>query len=903
MISAMLQNSPCPPPPPVLSGGGWMRLVVLFLLLSANSRSALARQLVTNLAQLHALSADEIAAAPAARLRAQVTFNDPQWNVLYLADTFRGASVHRSTAFTNHPVGAWVEVTGEVRNTPNGPTIQVTDIRELPADEVALPPLQPRLVSLDALVLGHDDAQWVAIEGVIRSILPEVGSWTMELGNPTASVTVHLVDPLSATSQLAADLINARVRVVGVCTASEPGRPVTVYCGRRSDIRVLAASPVTLFEEALVPLGALSGMADTFEAAHRIRVRATVTYVDPEKTIYLSDGQYGLAVDLQGDESVQDGDALEVAGFLSLRNEEPRLVLAEIRLLGPGVAPPPILVGSDTHFGAAHLAGLIRVQGRLVVRDRAAGHYLLTLARPELDELFVADLRFEHPATNLGPWMPDSLMEVTGIWVGLSPERGLAGTLLCRTPADLRVVQLPHWWTPKRLRLLVSAVAVFSIGAVLWAIHLRGQNRAKVEQLRRQVANELVVERRYRELFENATDTLLILDAESTVLDLNPAAELVFGKRSSELMGRPLMDELGPASQAHLREILESALATSLGGRFELSLPPRPDGRVITLEISSCRRLRRPVGEQIQIIAHDITERKQAEAELAELNRRLLETSRRAGMAEVATNVLHNVGNVLNSVNVTTTLIHDGMRDSKVASLDRVVTLLEEHQQDPGGFFSSHAKGVQLTQYLRQLSTHLLSEQAAMLTDLKSLTRNVEHIKGIVARQQDHRGAAGVRETVLMATLVEEACALCTPPGTPGPVAIVREFAPMPLVPLDQHQVLQILVNLLRNALQSVERAGAGETGAGVVIRTEWDGAEWIRVQVSDTGVGIAPENLTRIFAHGFTTKPGGHGFGLHSSALAARAMGGSLRAESAGPGFGATFTLELPVKPAVEVV
>jgi signal transduction histidine kinase len=65
---------------------------------------------------------------------------------------------------------------------------------------------------------------------------------------------------------------------------------------------------------------------------------------------------------------------------------------------------------------------------------------------------------------------------------------------------------------------------------------------------------------------------------------------------------------------------------------------------------------------------------------------------------------------------------------------------------------------------------------------------------------------------------------------------------------------------------------------------------------VSDNGVGIASENLTRIFNHGFTTRKDGHGFGLHSGALAAREMGGALWAQSDGPGKGATFTLELPL-------
>jgi len=70
-------------------------------------------------------------------------------------------------------------------------------------------------------------------------------------------------------------------------------------------------------------------------------------------------------------------------------------------------------------------------------------------------------------------------------------------------------------------------------------------------------------------------------------------------------------------------------------------------------------------------------------------------------------------------------------------------------------------------------------------------------------------------------------------------------------------------------------------------------------ISVCDTGVGIEQENLTRIFSHGFTTKADGHGFGLHTSALAAKAMGGSITAHSEGSGKGATFIIELPLNSA----
>jgi signal transduction histidine kinase len=117
-------------------------------------------------------------------------------------------------------------------------------------------------------------------------------------------------------------------------------------------------------------------------------------------------------------------------------------------------------------------------------------------------------------------------------------------------------------------------------------------------------------------------------------------------------------------------------------------------------------------------------------------------------------------------------------------------------------------------------------------------------------------------------------------------------------VRLDRHKLVQVLVNVIKNARESVDASG----GAGrVTVRALRDG-ERLRIDVVDDGAGIAAENLARVFNHGFTTKSGGHGFGLHSSANAATEMGGRLGAASAGLGRGATFTLDLPLERAATV-
>jgi C4-dicarboxylate-specific signal transduction histidine kinase len=115
----------------------------------------------------------------------------------------------------------------------------------------------------------------------------------------------------------------------------------------------------------------------------------------------------------------------------------------------------------------------------------------------------------------------------------------------------------------------------------------------------------------------------------------------------------------------------------------------------------------------------------------------------------------------------------------------------------------------------------------------------------------------------------------------------------VPPITIEKHKVLQILVNLIRNAKHACDASGRADKQMAIRVS---NGGGHVRIAISDNGVGISPENLTRIFAHGFTTKKDGHGFGLHSGVLAAQEMGGQLTVHSAGPGAGATFTLELPL-------
>jgi signal transduction histidine kinase len=291
----------------------------------------------------------------------------------------------------------------------------------------------------------------------------------------------------------------------------------------------------------------------------------------------------------------------------------------------------------------------------------------------------------------------------------------------------------------------------------------------------------------------------------------------------------------------------------------------------------------------------EIAERKQAEAELEKMHQQLVETSRQAGMAEVATGVLHNVGNVLNSLSVSVTLVGSQLRGADIPNLRRATAMLRGKNGSLAEFLTTDPKGRLLPEYLGAAAEQLADDQTQMVAEMDSVCKHIEHIKEIVTMQQNYAKVSGAFENLAVAGLVEDALQMNAAAFDRHHVNVVREMAQdVPAVCVDRHKVLQILINLFSNAKYAME--AQNPPSKQLVIRVEKAASDRVKVIVSDNGIGIAADNLVKIFTSGFTTKNDGHGFGLHSGANAAREIGGSLSVQSDGLGLGARFILELPV-------
>ncbi len=441
------------------------------------------------------------------------------------------------------------------------------------------------------------------------------------------------------------------------------------------------------------------------------------------------------------------------------------------------------------------------------------------------------------------------------------------------------------------------------IGLVVNAIVLVAAfmiSRLQAEVGRRKSAEVLAKasENRLRLIVDNEPECVAVFDASGRILEINPAGTTLLGVSGVAPIGRSLQEFVTEDRRASLVTQLADVF-NGTSAAFELCVEsPTTPGRQHWLD-AHCVPLRDSFSNVISLllVGRDVTERRQAEAEKQELQRQLIDASRQAGMAEIATGVLHNVGNVLNSVNVSVGLVSQRVREMRLPSFAKLLDLIRSQKDQFGSFVSNDPRGKCLPDFLEQLYKCFDDDQKLISNELTQLVSGIDHIKEVVRMQQS---CASGPSTVLMpidpTSIMEDAIKVNMVSMEKHRVHLKREYEPcLPVLPLDKHKVLQILINLIANAKGATCDPSVADRHITVSVGRIGDG-KTLEFRVSDNGVGIEPANFPKLFRHGFTTREDGHGFGLHSSANAATEMRGSLRGESDGPGTGATFILTLPV-------
>jgi PAS domain S-box-containing protein len=857
-------------------------------------------KLLTDVPDILRLPREVLAQRIPVKLRGVITYADPEFHNGFLQQGEH--AIYLDLAQKAVRAGQWVEVNGVTD--AGGFAPQINEVRVTILGTTNLP--SPVKVTLDDLADGALDSRWIEMRGVIRRAEIEWGHLYLSL--TTRKGKFKAVLPGIGGSAATTGLVDALVSIQGACGSGLNSRGqlsgITLHVPGLDQILPLDPIPSDPFAAQITPIAAVSTYDAARLAGRRVKVAGIVTLSAPQSGFFLQDSSGGIRVSTQQTNTPHVGDAVEVLGFPALGDYSPRLEEAAFRQVGVGTTPvPQKTTAEEILLRGRHDGQVVELEARLVQSvPRSAQPKLVLQDGPVI---FTAQLTGQLPERALQRLQPGSVLRLTGVCLiqgGAQHEPETFRLLLARSP-DVRLIRAPAWWSMRHTLLLAGGLLLVIGLALAWVSSLRRQVHAQTEVIHQKLeegkefAETLAREKNLlATLIDHLPDHVFVKDTAGHFLLANRAHAQFHGIPSPEMSleqaaTAPTTPSRSPAVTETDRQVWQEG-----AGVFNVEeLAKDQAGEPHWLSTTKVP-LRDGAGAIIGLvgISHDVTERKRDEAELAAMHKQLVITSHQAGMAEVATNVLHNVGNVLNSVNVSAGVIFERMRESRVRNLTRLATLLAEHEPDLATFLTHDPRGRQIPAYLKHLAEHLDGEQAGLIQEIESLTRNIEHIKEIVAMQQSYARVGGVVERVAATDLVEDALHMNIGALERHQVRMVREFPSgvSPTISVERHKVLQILVNLIRNAKYACDESGRPDKQVTVRVSPVDDR---VRIAIVDNGVGIPPENMMRIFNHGFSTRQGGHGFGLHGAALAAKDLGGSLHAHSAGPGQGATFILELP--------
>lgn len=853
---------------------------------AAGAESAAA---LTNAETIHRLSREASSQNYPVRIKGVVTYSDAQWGLLFVQDA--SAGVFMILAGGTYPTNSeLVEVAGHTEDGSFLPVVAAASWRH-----VGVAPMpEPRRISQPERFASEIDSQWSELIGVLRHIElnAEKNHVQLDVVDGEWRVRVFLPAPDGQYPKALDNMVDAKISVVGVGGVDEGGsyNRISLKCFVPNPglIHLLEGPSTAPFLLPYAPLSKIVGASVTNIPDHLVHVRGLVTYLKPPNQVVLQEENSALRVLVPDTAHFGVGDAVEAVGFISHGAFTPFMEDAEIRPVMARLRAEPLSIAAGTVLWGNYDARLVTLKGILQNREATQTNHVLTLLQDGV--LFGASL---NSAASPGEWSrlkKGDRVSVTGICAVQGAGRGAPQSfqVLLRSANDAVHVPGGRVFTARQV-LLVAAIAAAGWGMVLlWSVVLRRRVREQTRELARSLSL-------LNATIESTADGILVVDRNGQVTSYNSTfarmwqlpLEVVESKDDQKLLNfvvAQLKD--GEEFLNRVRGVYANPDAESFD-TLELK-----DG-VIFERVSQPQRLE---GASIGRVwcFRDVTARKRAEAQLAAAHHDLLETSRRVGMAEVATAVLHNVGNVLNSVNVSATLVNDRLRRSRANNLAQAADLIETRMNDLELFLSQDPKGQKLRGYLKDLSATLVRENEETRTEVESLRRNIEHIKTIVAMQQSYAQVSGTLEKIDPRELMENALQINGAAYERDQIQVLREYKEVPPVLVDRHKVLQILVNLLSNARHALEQSAPRERWVNLAIFPI--GSDRVCLRVGDNGAGIEGDNLSRIFSQGFTTRKDGHGFGLHSGANAAKEMNGALSVHSDGPAKGAIFTLELPI-------
>jgi PAS domain S-box-containing protein len=806
--------------------------------------------LLTHAAQIRQLSPQEVEKAYPVHLRGVVTYYDSVAPNLFVQDSTAGIWVDVAGAANPPRPGQLIDLEGVV-----GPgfTPIVAKAHWTVVGSGAMP--RPQTVVFSELATGADDSQWVQIEGIVRSFMLEAAGNVLVIDVSTAGGVIKVRIP-DYHAPFPMDLIDANVRFRGVCGTSfnRQNQLVSVHLFVPGLRNLVVVDPALSdpFSMPTSPIGSLATFAARGINVHRVKLKGIVTAQLPGRGLFVKDVTGGLYVQSQDGGVVQPGTEIEAVGFPALGEYTPVLRSARFRPTSRHQVLTPFRITPKEALFGSYDAQLVEIEGVLQADrpDNAGGHILVTESGNLVFHALIDHARIQSPWPNL---LAGTKMRLTGICSVRTDENGNASEfrIILRSPQDIAVLARPPWLNASHALSLLGLLVAVIVGALVWVLSLRRRVLRQTGVIRRQIETEAHLEQRYRSLIDNSPYGIASLDKNCQLLDVNPAFRRIAGLSLTEnISGLPLHDVLQFSSPdlGRFNRLLE------LGGTFqhaEFTCQKRDAAQLILRVSGHVIPEKTDTSSRVEIIVEDITSQRQLELQLFQ-NHKIEAVGRLAG------GVAHDFNNLLMIISGhVSLLLHKFGRNSAEGEKLQIV---EEA--------SSRAAG--LTRQLLAYSRKQVLEPKILAID--PLVKNLE---GMLRRL--------IREDIELRTELNSRDAR---------------------VKVDPNQLEQVLINLAVNARDAMPDGGL------LLIRTEpplvqhrhqlpspMDGGSYVRITVSDSGVGMDSATQERLFEPFFTTKEMGKGTGLGLSMVygIVRQSGGQIVVDSA-PGKGSRFQIFLPL-------
>ncbi len=584
-----------------------------------NVPAAEAAMTITRAGDVLKLASDSTLFNASVQIRGVVTYREPDGSFFAIQDSSGGVFAEPEDPKAIFNAGQLVEITGRAAVGEYGPVIRQTMIKVLA--ESSLPPAVS--LSISELTTGSFDAQWVELDGVVRSAIDSREGLLIELAEGAHSVR-GLVPAHAAES--AGRFVDSKVTVRGVSRGllnrKKQWVGVRVLIPNLSAITVVESPPKDPFSLPVRAIGQVGRYESEERSGRRVHVQGVVLGQEPGQAIFLKDGTGEIMVNTPQWTEVHPGDVLDVVGFQASSRRWVILDQANFRKIGVTNPPAAAAVTPEQALTGDRDFQLVRMRGRLLAQLPHNNGQRLTLKSAHV--IFHVDLESGQGEPRLKELSLGSDLEVTGVCV-TQADVGRANRsfrIVLRSPDDVMVLADPPWLTHERLSNGLVALGCILLAVALWVFLLRRRVAAQTREIRQQSEAQALIQRRYMELVENASDFVFMLDTEGRFTSCNHAGEKITGYSAATLSGMNFGKLVAPEFREAALKTLARTQTTGVPAELELEIVTL-EGQRARLELSCQRTVRNGQPSGVQGIARDVTLRRKIEEQLKASQQRL----------------------------------------------------------------------------------------------------------------------------------------------------------------------------------------------------------------------------------------------------------------------------------------